>query len=84
MTDQVIRKGKWFPMCEVLEINMNNRSSQCCICGEFDEGRWGIPVDLCGRIVSNDYIGEWSAKPACRECFAEHEKGKHVGQYPSF
>ena len=58
---------------------------QCCICGQCDVSRWGIPVDSNdGMIVANDFEGEWGGKPACRECWAKHEAGEFVGTYPRF
>lgn len=66
-------------------INMQRNDQQCCVCGMIDESRWGIPVSQrTGVIVSNDYDGEWSGKPACRVCHKKHEGGAFVGTYPRY
>jgi hypothetical protein len=70
---------------EVTVINLNERSSFCCLCGKEDLARWGVPVDdITGAVVANDYEGEWGGKPACEECWKAHEGGAFVGQQPRF
>lgn len=50
---------------------------ECCICGEADLNRWGLPFCLdTGELVSNDFEGDWGGKPACRVCFAKHANGE--------
>lgn len=57
----------------------------CCLCGQPDEHRWGIPVDSeTALVVANDFQGDWGCKPACRHCYAKHEKGAFVGTYPKY
>ena len=71
-------------MNDKLVIDMNARGHQCCVCGEWDETQWGLPIGPHGAIVSNDWVGDWAGKPACRKCWQEHEEGGLVGQYPSY
>lgn len=68
----------------VTVIDLYPPGAYCCICGEWDLSRWGVPVDDTGLIVANDYEGEWGAKPACERCWREHEAGMHVGTDPRF
>lgn len=68
----------------VTVINLQEITVQCCVCGETDMGRWGVPVDDTGLIVANDYAGEWSGKPACRKCWEIHDAGGLVGHEPKF
>jgi hypothetical protein len=65
-------------------IHLHRPQAQCCICGEWDLSHWGVPVDDTGLIVANDYAGEWSGKPVCRDCWAKHEGGEFVGDDPRF
>jgi hypothetical protein len=37
--------------------------------------RWGLPIDNCAELVSNDFEGEWGGVPACRECYEAHAEG---------
>lgn len=72
-------------MKEPLIIKMQHSGVQCCVCGAYDEPKWGIPVSCrTAAIVSIDFDGEWAAKPACRHCYLKHEDGAFVGQYPKF
>lgn len=66
-------------------INLYPPTAQCCICGEWDVSKWGVPVDSeTGVIVANDFAGEWGAKPACEGCWKKHESGEFVGTQPRF
>ena len=69
-------------------IDFQQHIATCCICGEMDLSRWGVPIamdgPMVGLIVSNDYDGDWAAKPACRKCWAEHEDGDFVGHDPAY
>jgi len=69
----------------MLIIDMQDRSAQCCVCGEWDRANWGIPISaITGSIVSNNYPLEWFGMPACRECHEKHESGAFLGEYPQF
>lgn len=72
------------PLEEPNVIYLNYPTAQCCICGEWDVSRWGVPRDDTGLIVANDYDGDWASSPACRKCWEEHERGMHVGMEPRF
>jgi hypothetical protein len=66
-------------------IDLNVRHARCCICGEWDLSKWGVPIDMeTALIVANDFEGDWAGKPACQKCWAKHEVGEFVGQYPRF
>jgi hypothetical protein len=70
---------------DVIVIDLYPPMAQCCICGEWDLSKWGVPVDAeAGAIVANDYEGDWGGKPACEKCWREHEAGAFVGTYPRF
>ncbi len=68
-----------------LVIELDTEPITCSVCGREDWQQWGLPVSSeTGEIVANDYPGEWGGIPACRECWAKHEAGAFVGQYPRF
>jgi hypothetical protein len=55
------------------------------MCGEDTPSKWGLPIcSEDGTIVANDYEGEWGGIPACESCWAKHEKGAFVGEWPKF
>lgn len=57
----------------------------CCICGEIDVSRFGVPIATdTALIAANDYDGDWAAKPACRVCWKKHDDGQFVGHDPVF
>lgn len=58
-------------------INMNERWTDCHICGEPTLAKWGVPT-WNGSIVANDWPGDWGGVPACEKCWEEHERGLHV------
>jgi hypothetical protein len=66
-------------MSDILVIDMNSRSIQCFLCGEWDEHRWGVPT-CNGDVVSNDFPDEiWhehgGGQAVCRECYEKHLNG---------
>lgn len=71
-----------------LTIYLQYPMATCCICGEDDLSRWGVPIGMdgpmVGLIVANDYEGDWAAKPACRACWQKHGDGELVGHDPAF
>lgn len=71
---------------EVLELwFVRNSEIVCCICGEMDLCRWGIPVSSeTGLIIANDSEEDWGSKPACESCWKRHESGEFVGQDTRF
>jgi hypothetical protein len=72
-------------MNDVLIINLHEMTAQCCICGEWDLSKWGVPISSdTGLIVGNDFDGEWGGNAACRECWAKHEAGEFVGLDPKY
>lgn len=58
-------------------IDLNERWSDCHVCGEPTPARWGLPV-WNGFIVANDWPGEWGGVPACESCWEKHERGELV------
>jgi hypothetical protein len=46
----------------------------CVICGKDDVSRQGLAVHE-GRIVPDDYEGEWGGAPCCAECYSEWKRG---------
>lgn len=72
-------------MRAVTVIDLFPAHACCCICGEWDLSRWGVPIDMeTGLIVANDFEGDWAAKPACEECWRKHESGAFVGTEPHY
>jgi hypothetical protein len=66
-------------------IHLQYPMATCCICGNDDLLRWGVPIDTeTALIVANDFEGDWAAKPACRECWSKHDAGQFVGHDPAF
>lgn len=66
-------------------IYMSYPSAICCICGKEDLSKWGIPIDMETALVcSNDFEGDWAAKPACHECWTKHGEGQLVGHDPRY
>ena len=77
------RDGYGEPSPEI--IYLQYPMATCCICGKDDLSRWGVPIDTeTALIATNDFGGDWSAKPACRECWQKHEDGQFVGHEPAF
>ena len=70
---------------EIEIINLSPTSITCCICGEVDMSRWSVPINsVTGLICSNDFKGEWGAKPVCHKCWVEHNAGQFIGCEPRF
>ena len=66
-------------------IHIQYHVATCCICGKDDASRWGVPIATdTALIVSNDYAGEYTSKPACRVCWQKHGEGKFVGHDTTF
>lgn len=66
-------------------INLHEPQAICSVCGEIDLSKWGIPIDCeTGLICSNDFEGDWAAKPACRDCWKKHDEGGLVGIDPPY
>lgn len=63
-------------MSDVLVIDLFpvwNETVTCCLCGVDCPNTHGLPFDSeTGELVSNDFAGDWGAKPACRECHDRH------------
>jgi hypothetical protein len=69
----------------ITKINLQQSTAECCICGETDSSRWGVPISMkTGEVVANDFVGDWAAKPACRHCWQRHQSGEFVGLDPQF
>lgn len=66
-------------MGQILEIRMQSGCTDCAMCGEPTEFRWGIPI-YNGDPVSNDFVPpeEWRAGgvSVCEECHRRHEDGR--------
>lgn len=62
-------------MADVLEIELWPRWAECWACGAETPCQWGLPIDDCGDLVSNDYEGEWGGVPACQRCCEAHAQG---------
>lgn len=71
-------------MRDITIIDMHQPQVNCCICNKISKNNWGVPIDDAGVIVSNDYKGEWSSKPACKSCWEKHENGEFVGKCPEY
>lgn len=66
-------------------IDLQCQVATCCICGEVDLSKCGVPIDMdTALICANDFEGDWAAKPACRECWSKHDAGQIVGHDPAF
>ena len=77
------REGEIVP--DVLVIDLWLPTAQCCICGEWDISKWGVPISSeTGLIIGNDSEEEWAANSACKKCWALHEEGQFVGLDPKF
>lgn len=69
----------------VTVIDLHMPTARCCICGETDLSKWGVPIDMeTALIVANDFVGDWASKPACESCWKRHESGEFVGHDPGF
>ena len=66
----------------VIELwHPGNSEVTCCMCGQEDLNRWGIPVDSeTALIVGNDFEGDWGSKPVCEACYNRHQAGEFVGE----
>jgi hypothetical protein len=62
-------------MNDVIVIDLWPHFAECWACGAFTPCRWGLPVGDCGKLVSNDYTGEWGGVPACQQCYQAHAEG---------
>lgn len=72
-------------MSKITIIDLVQPSAQCCICGEWDHNRWGIPISLeTALVISNDSDEDWAGKPACQSCWTKHDNGELVGVDPNF
>ncbi len=80
-----MRKEAITQMAIIEVIDLNPKYARCCICGEWDFSKWGVPISMATvLIVANDFEGDWGGKPACRDCWAKHEVGEFVGDEPKF
>ena len=69
----------------MIVIDLSVPTITCCVCGDVDLNRWGIPIDSeTALICGNDFTGEWGVKPACRRCYEVHDNGGLVGHDPAF
>lgn len=73
------------PSGRVEIIDLHPITHTCCICGQEDLSRWGVPIDSgTGLVVANEFTGDWCGKPACRDCWRRHDNGELVGHDPGF
>lgn len=75
-------------MNQAIAILMQEKWVQCCVCGNDYNAilkGWGIPISTYdGLIVSNDFVGEWFGKPACKSCHDRHAQGEFAGEDTQF
>lgn len=61
-------------MSHVTIIRLDEPCIECVICGQGDVSRWGLAVYE-GRIVPDDYQGEWGGAPCCEKCYQAWKDG---------
>lgn len=69
----------------VCVIELQTCFARCCLCGDWSESRWGVPVNsTTGLVISNESNEDWCGRPACESCHDRHAHGDFIGTWPGF